>query len=356
IRHQYHAIGFEAIVNSDNLKYVHHIVLKAYTADHCGEACFNGDDEATTSSSPLCENLNFADIFLWAPGSSDIVLPDDVGFLLGNASGRFLSVGLQTHYNNPDEVEGLIDDSGVRVYYTDELRPIHMGVIQLGDPFVYLEGEPVPEGKSSYTFQCPSSCFEEHFEIDTVTVFSHGLHMHENGQRLQTRQYRTNSDGEEVMVYDFDVEYYSFLQAGAHILTTNNSVTIQKGDRFETTCYYDTDLSSVGSENVTFGLGSENEMCIDFVLYYPDQNVPFSGACGVGMCGGSMDEAEELAADSDFERFFGVVDTCSTAAGGDEVATSSSSSSATPGLVPLTYAVASTVALACAPLIAHFCI
>ena len=34
----------------------------------------------------------------------------------------------------------------------------------------------------------------------------------------------------------------------------------QKGDRFETECFYDTVLSSVGSENVTFGFGSENEM------------------------------------------------------------------------------------------------
>ncbi|CAM9884553.1 unnamed protein product, partial [Laminaria digitata] len=128
---QYHAIGFEPIVSSGTEEYVHHLVLQAYTVDHCGEACSN-DTDSTTSSSPLCESYDFANIFLWAPGSSDVVLPDDVGFLLGNDSGRFLSVGLQTHYNNPDEVEGLIDDSGVRVYYTDELRPINMGVIQLG--------------------------------------------------------------------------------------------------------------------------------------------------------------------------------------------------------------------------------
>ena len=38
------------------------------------------------------------------------------------------------------------------------------------------------------------------------------------------------------------------------------NTNVQKGDRFETDCYYDTDLSSVGSDNVTFGLGSENEM------------------------------------------------------------------------------------------------
>ena len=53
--------------------------------------------------------------------------------------------------------------------------------------------------------------------------------MHENGQRLQTRQYRNNSDGEEVMVYDAEVEYYSFLQAGTHLVTANDSVTIQVG-------------------------------------------------------------------------------------------------------------------------------
>ena len=35
---------------------------------------------------------------------------------------------------------------------------------------------------------------------------------------------------------------------------------LQKGDRFETTCYYDTALSSMNSDNVTFGYASDNEM------------------------------------------------------------------------------------------------
>lgn len=54
-------------------------------------------------------------------------------------------------------------------------------------------------------------------------------------------------------------------------------------------------------------------------MYYPDQNAPRSGACGLGICNGTMEEPEELTADSDFERTFGTVDTCSTAAGDDEV-------------------------------------
>ena len=51
--------------------------------------------------------------------------------------------------------------------------------------------------------------------------------MHENGQRLQTRQYRYNSEGEEVMIHSAEVEYYSYLQAGFHVVTNNDSVTIQ---------------------------------------------------------------------------------------------------------------------------------
>ena len=94
-----------------------------------------------------------------------MALPEDVGFLLGNDSGRFLSLAVEAHYDNPDKIEGIIDNSGVRVYYTEKLRSINMGVVQLGDPFVFLDGVALPEGKSSYSFQCPSSCFEEHFEV-----------------------------------------------------------------------------------------------------------------------------------------------------------------------------------------------
>lgn len=35
---------------------------------------------------------------------------------------------------------------------------------------------------------------------------------------------------------------------------------LQKGDRFETACSYDTSYSSVDPNNVTFGFGSEQEM------------------------------------------------------------------------------------------------
>ncbi|CAN0202728.1 unnamed protein product, partial [Scytosiphon promiscuus] len=264
---EYHVIGFEGLVQSENTEYVHHFVLTGwYGRDDCGLACAEWMDEffASGSSSPssvetatylgklnmtvpsFCEDYNYADIFAWAPGAAAVELPTDVGFLMGNISGGLKSLSLETHYNNPDGDAGVVDSSGVRVYYTEELRPINMGVMKLGDPGVALSETPLPDGKLGASFGCPSSCTEENFEVDEVSVFYHFLHMHENGQLMRTRQYRNDSSGNEVLVHTAEVEYYSYLQAGGFVLTVNDSVTIQKGDRFETECYYDTALSSIG--------------------------------------------------------------------------------------------------------------
>ena len=66
-------------------------------------------------------------------------------------------------------------------------------------------------------------------QAEEVTIFNHFLHMHENGQRAITRQYRNDSSGNEVLVHSAEVEYYSFLQAGGFVVPTNESVTIQVG-------------------------------------------------------------------------------------------------------------------------------
>eukprot|EP00903_Cladosiphon_okamuranus_P022591 g20786.t1 len=325
----FHIIGFEGVVQSDTAQYVHHLLLKAYygVAD-CGFACFewrNAVRAAAEANStdvpampPICSQMDFAHIFAWAPNVDGVALPEEAGFLFGNATGGFASVAVDIHYDNPNEVTGLVDNSGVRVYYTDELRPMDMGIVTLGDPFLSLIGEPLPQGKSYVAFGCPSSCTEEHFEVESVTIFSHFLHMHENGQRVITRQYRADSSGDEELIHSAEVGYYSFLQAGGHYVYTDGTATIEKGDRFETECFYDTVLSSIGPENVKWGVGSENEMCFDVVTYYPNQNIPSSGSCGYLACGGALLHAVELDADSDFNRTFGTAAASCTADDGEE--------------------------------------
>lgn len=67
-------------------------------------------------------------------------------------------------------------------------------------------------------------------QAENVTVHSNFLHMHENGQRMVTRQYREDDSGNEVLVYTAEVEYYSFLQAAGYAFTVNDSMTIQVWD------------------------------------------------------------------------------------------------------------------------------
>ncbi|CAM9945366.1 unnamed protein product [Scytosiphon promiscuus] len=372
---EYHAIGFEALPQANTTDFVHHMILTGwYGPTDCGNACIEwlsenlpdssdgsssvetasvGDESTgptSSSSSPssfssvsamlensnitapsFCENFNFADIYIWAPGSINLELPEDVGFLLGNSSSGFSSMSLQTHYNNPNGVAGVQDSSSVRVYYSEELRPMNMGVIRLGDPNVVLDQTPIPDGRSQVLFDCPGSCTEENFEVEEVDIFYHGLHMHENGKAMRTRHYREDDDGNEVLLDTASVEYYDYLQAGGYWYRVNDSITLRKGDRFETECFYDTSFSSIDSSNVTFGFGSEEEMCVDFIYYYPDQKMPSSGSCGLMFCGGSLLELSALPDDSDFNRTFGFVDTCTASEDGDEVTIESS---AAPELGP----------------------
>lgn len=170
---------------------MHHLALFGYyNTDDCGETCeawieanFQEDDGSASSNGSssasfsnietpdFCE-FTFAIMFVWTPGAANAELPEDVGFRFGNVSEGFTSVVVQTHYDNPDGKAGLVDSAGVRVYYTEELRPIDMGVIQLGDPVVSLEGVPLPEGKTSISFACPSSCTEQYFEVCCALCFA----------------------------------------------------------------------------------------------------------------------------------------------------------------------------------------
>lgn len=103
---QFHAIGFEGIIQASTSKYVHHLTLTAYTGTHhCGQDCIDwvlanlpDDDDPSPQSAysdPYTFNnmtipdfcyQQFANIFAWAPGSADVQLPDNVGFRFGNVS------------------------------------------------------------------------------------------------------------------------------------------------------------------------------------------------------------------------------------------------------------------------------
>ena len=109
----------------------------------------------------------------WAKGSPPGRLPATAGFPVGGADGA-KAFKLQIHYNNPGRKHGVQDSSGFRVYFAEQLRQHDLGYLILGDPKSALLGERIESGLTKHTFDCPSTCTENYFEADEVTILMVG--------------------------------------------------------------------------------------------------------------------------------------------------------------------------------------
>lgn len=70
----------------------------------------------------------------WAHGSMPLILPEEAGFRIG--PNGITTVVLQVHYDNRALISGMVDTSGIRVYYTDQLRTHDATALTIGDPVV----------------------------------------------------------------------------------------------------------------------------------------------------------------------------------------------------------------------------
>lgn len=146
----------------------------------------------------------------------------------------------------------MIDDSGVRVYYSNEPREIELGIMILGDGSLSLLGSPVREGPGlvEHSFECPSGCSATLLADQNITVFREHLHMHQSGASMRNEQIR---DGE--VVRTGRVDFYAFEQQG-NPPVQQEPFQVLPGDSFKTVCNYD----ARGGE--VFGLSSQEEMCM----------------------------------------------------------------------------------------------
>lgn len=240
-------VAIRSVLQAGNEPYVHHIAVKAYARSDCG-----GQSQ---------------DIYAAGSATSAFVFPDDVGLDLTSAG----SYNFETHYDNPTLRKDIVDSSGVEIFYTRTARKLPAGLLQLGDPFVLMSGGPAV-GITSYGFDCPSGCTKKW--STSITVFATLHHMHRTGALMQTQYYRNG-----LAVNTTTTEYYSFQMQDQQFFTP---FVVQPGDSITTTCTYQ---RAQGSPSVNFGIASDEEMCIDFVYYYPRQQVTEGTYCGNAVCG-----------------------------------------------------------------------
>ncbi len=234
----YHIIGFEPVVTSP---IVHHYVLSA------------ADGPTNYDPNIPCVEWPEKIIWAWAPGMPAQYLPQEAGFLAGH-TGDTVNFVLQVHYNNP-LLTDFTDTGGIDVIVTPTLREHRAGVFSQGD----IGSISIPAGMSAYehTATCSGAETSSLF-TDPIHVFASFLHAHEIGAAIRSEVHR---DGNLVGVIaeedPFDFNYQKFLEA---------DVEIQPGDQIDTICTYD---SSGQGGTTNGGPASDEEMCINFMMYYP---------------------------------------------------------------------------------------
>jgi dopamine beta-monooxygenase len=276
-------IGVEVVYPEEAAKYFHHML--AYGS--------------TTSINPNPDTCSYVSFpwYGWAPGQDYMHLPDGTGFKFSNSDPTaFNALEIEYHWDNRDSDSGItLSGVVVQIYYTTETVENELGLVTTGDPLLQLEDETLGNGPVRFDFECPGRCSQNNIPEAGITIVQEGHHMHEKGKRMTSEVIR---DGK--VIHRAVTDYWDFEQSGLN-LVRQEPYTVKRGDSFSVTCYYDS------NENTVFGLGSQDEMCMNFIWYYP--KIPNFAVCGPGVpwylsCNGSF-EQKSLSEDTEYNRIFG---------------------------------------------------
>lgn len=264
-----HAVAFSSDLKGElSVKHSHHLSIYSCQAPEGEdpETFFNKYVEqggidcldrkpGEISAYPYCIRL----IYTWTIGGRPMLLPENVGFPIGENEHEFYL--MESHFDNPERLEGLTFESGVLVYHTEELREIEAGVMRIGQMYDY--NFIVPPNSVDYLVvgHCSSNCTNEWIPEEGVNIFNVMLHSHAFGRKMKLRQFRGTEELEWVINDDnYDNSYQD-----------NRNIPLRKlmpGDQMAIECQYDNSwLDPQGT--VVGGFSTREEMCEVVFYFYP---------------------------------------------------------------------------------------
>ncbi|GJP76899.1 hypothetical protein CLOP_g7345 [Closterium sp. NIES-67] len=198
-------------------------------------------------------------VSVFAVGGRPFALPDNVGYPIG--PGYFTKFILQVHYTNPEGHAGMVDSSGMYWMLADAPRPVEASIMMLG-PVHYNLQIRIPPAMPSWTqvTTCPGVCTDEVFQNESIKIVGSMLHMHGLGRQLYTEVIRDGSKVGSISRLD----YYDF--ASQQTMPIMPEYEVFPGDELRTTCVWD---SSARTTVTRGGPSSDDEMCINYLVYYP---------------------------------------------------------------------------------------
>ena len=100
------------------------------------------------------------------------------------------------HYDNPQQLTGIRDHSGITIYYTDQLRQYDGGLIEIGQNVD--DTHFIPNGIDTINYgYCGAGCSSQ-FGVDNINAIASFLHTHTIGYAIKLRHFRNNTELEPI--------------------------------------------------------------------------------------------------------------------------------------------------------------
>ena len=229
-----------------------------------GYTCFGGPG-AGTSPGPISA---------WVPGA--------VPQFTDEGSMQFIPKGsrlvMQVHYNVLTQAP-VPDQTKVELFYLDEAQP--MVVRATPQPKFDLEipaGEARSEHIAEFTYRGD----------DPMVVVGVAPHMHTLGTEIKVEVLRQNGDVECLV----DLPDWDFNWQQNYQFKDGEEVVMNAGDKFRLTCVYDNSPENQAVVNgeqlpprdVTWGEGTLDEMCLNFITTVEPFEVPTAQCDGLDSC------------------------------------------------------------------------
>jgi hypothetical protein len=192
----------------------------------------------------------------WAPGGVNSIYADDLGLVIDPA--HYPGFRLQVHYNNIDGPDAT-DASGVAMCTTRTPGRQQVGVVTMGAFAINIP----PRTPTTINGTCSNLAKPG----KTLHVVSGSAHMHMTGTGFRTELFGSNGQSKAVITNIPDGTWSFDNQRPQPNLARQPVVN---GDVFRVTCkYFWNPAPGDTRPRITFGEGTDDEMCFDFMSVYP---------------------------------------------------------------------------------------
>jgi len=266
---KHHIIEVEPLLNKKDSGVLRHNVL--YICDrsinekdlNVTGSCYNNQN----MPSSIIECIRSTPMYAWGAGGVNFRFPDHVGWPIG-AKDSMKYVVLETKFDNPKKRSDLVVTSGLRFYY-DAPRQYDAATMSVGQSNSLSLTIPPKQENWTVSAACVKSCTSRMDKARAlpeggIKFFASSPHARKAGRGLWTKIVR---DGKEIVEINrddnFDVNYQQ-----TYLL--RNEVLFKPGDEIINYCRYNT---MDRSDAIIGGFSTNDEMCLNFIMYYPPVNL-----------------------------------------------------------------------------------